>query len=234
VIPDPERYLGALAEISRAITSELYLDDILKLIVIVTAEVMKSEICSLMLLDEQTGELRIRATQSVSEEYLKKPPLKIGNGVAGVVAQRMRSLAIKDIRSNPLYVYKDLARRENLRSLLSVPMCIKGRCIGVINCYTNKPHQFTQYEMDMLATVANQAAIAIENTELMVQTQVVREELEARKKIERAKDILQRNFGIDGDEAFRRMRKRSMDARKSLREVADAIILADLNDADSD
>ncbi|MFA5093907.1 MAG: hypothetical protein WC512_01530, partial [Candidatus Omnitrophota bacterium] len=68
-----ERHIEALSKISQTITSNLYLEDILKLIVMVTAELMDSNICSLMLVDEQKGELVIRATQSVSEAYNKKP-----------------------------------------------------------------------------------------------------------------------------------------------------------------
>ncbi len=226
MIPETERYVGALAEISRAVTSDLYLEDILKLIVIVTAEVMNSKICSLMLVDEETGELRIRATQSISEEYLKKPPVKLGEGAAGLVAQRNRPMVIKNVQKDPIYLYKEIAREENLRTLLSVPMSIKGRVIGVINCYTNKPHEFTQEQIDLLTTVANQAAVAIENTELLLKAKMIQEELETRKKVERAKDILMKMLNVGGEEAYKRMRNRSMETRKSMGEVADAIILA--------
>ncbi len=225
MIPESERYVGALAEISRAVTSDLYLEDILKLIVIVTAETMNSKICSLMLLDE-AGELRIRATQSISEEYLKKPPVKLGEGAAGLVAQRNRPMVIKNVQKDPIYLYKEIAKDENLRSLLSVPMSIKGRVIGVINCYTNKPHEFSQEEIDLLTTVANQAAVAIENTELLLKAKMIQEELETRKKVERAKDILMKMLNVGGEEAYKRMRNRSMETRKSMREVAEAIILA--------
>ncbi|PIW66371.1 MAG: hypothetical protein COW11_03695, partial [Candidatus Omnitrophica bacterium CG12_big_fil_rev_8_21_14_0_65_43_15] len=74
--PPLDKHIEALSKISNAITSELYIEDILRLIVIVTAQMMKSKICSLMLVDEKKGEISIRATQSMSEEYNKKPPLK--------------------------------------------------------------------------------------------------------------------------------------------------------------
>ncbi|MCP4718275.1 MAG: ANTAR domain-containing protein, partial [Desulfobacteraceae bacterium] len=74
--------------------------------------------------------------------------------------------------------------------------------------------------------VANQSAVAIVNTELMVKTRVIQEELEARKKIEQAKEILMLNRQMTGDEAHRWMQKRSMDSRKSIREVAEAILLS--------
>ena len=73
--------IEALSKISKAISSDLYLEDILRLIVVVTAEVMKSKICSLWLLDERDQTLKIRATQTMSEEYLKERILKRGEGV---------------------------------------------------------------------------------------------------------------------------------------------------------
>jgi len=69
--------------------------------------------------------------------------------------------------------------------------------------------------------------VAIFNTELMVKTKVIQEELEARKLIERAKDVLMRKRNVKGDEAYRWIRKRSMDSRKSMREVAEAILLSE-------
>jgi AmiR/NasT family two-component response regulator len=73
--------------------------------------------------------------------------------------------------------------------------------------------------------VANQAAICIENTELIVKTKVIQEELEVRKLVERAKGILMKHQGLSEEEAFKRIRKASMDTRKTMREIAEAILL---------
>ncbi len=219
------KQIEALSKISKAISSELYLDNILKLIVTVTAEVMESKICSLMLLDEYRKELIVRATQSVSEGYNKKPNLKFGEGIAGRVAQANRLISVLDVKKDTRYVNVEIARKEKLCSLLSVPLSVRGRVIGVINCYTSSPHRFTKSEMDVLTTVANQAAIAIENTELMVRSKVIQEELETRKLVERAKDILMEELAISGQEAFRKIQKQSMNSRKPMREIAEAIIL---------
>jgi AmiR/NasT family two-component response regulator len=97
----------------------------------------------------------------------------------------------------------------------------------VINCYTSYSHEFTETEKNVLITVANEAAVAIENTELMVKSKVIREELETRKLIERAKDILMTRRDMSGQEAFRWIQKRSMDVRKSMREIAEAIVLTE-------
>ena len=218
--------IKALSKISKAITSDFYLDDILRLIVTVTAEVLGSNICSLMLIDEKTNELVVRATQSISEEYNKKPPLKIGEGIAGKVASENKPMAVKDVTKEKEYKHKDIAKKEGLSSLLCVPMSVKGKVIGVINCYTSQPHNFTENEIEILTTIANQAAIAIENTELMVKSKVIQEELETRKRIERAKGILMRDEGLTEEQAYLKIRKYSMDNRKTMREVAEAIILA--------
>ncbi|MDD2751709.1 MAG: GAF and ANTAR domain-containing protein [Candidatus Omnitrophica bacterium] len=218
--------IKALAKISKAITSDFYLDDILRLIVTVTAELLDSNICSLMLLDEKTNELQVRATQSISEEYNKKPPLKIGEGIAGKVAQENKPLAIKDVSKEKEYKHKDIAKREGLVSLLCVPMSVKGKVIGVINCYTSKPHTFSEEEIEVLTTIANQAAVAIENTELMKRSKGFQEELETRKRIERAKGILMRDEKLTEEQAYLKIRRYSMDNRKTMREVAEAIIMA--------
>ncbi len=218
--------LEALSEISKAISSELYLEDILRLIVVVTAEVMKSKICSLWLVDERDQSLKIRATQSMSEEYLKERILKLGEGVVGYVAEQNKPMMIYNVLKEPRFKEKELASKESLVSLLSVPMCVRDKIIGVINCYTSFPHKFTKAEEAVLITVANQAAVAIENAGLIRKAKIIEDELISRKVVERAKGILMKEHGLSEEEAFRRIQKRSMDSRKSMREIAEAVILA--------
>ncbi len=217
--------IEALSNISKAITSDLYIEDILRLIVMVTAQIMKSKICALMLLDEKKQELVIRATQSMSDEYNKKPPIKVGEGVSGRVFSEKRPIVVLDVTKDEEYKYRDIAEKEGLVSLLCVPMIVKAKAIGVINCYTQKLHHFTETEKNVLTAVANQAAVAIENTQLIVKTKVIQEELQIRKIIEKAKGILMKERGISEQEAFRKIQKYSMDSRRSMREVAEAVIL---------
>lgn len=221
------KIIQALGKISEAITSDLYLDDILKLIVAVTAEVMGSNISSLQLLDRNTNELVVKATQSVSEAYNKKPNVKLGEGIAGRVAKEGKPITVTDVRKDSRYISRDVALKENLCSLLSVPLVFKGSIIGILNCYTAKPHRFTKNEISVLKSIANQAAIVIENFKLIVESRVIREELETRKAIERAKGILMRQEQVSEQEAYNRIRKYSMDKRRSMREVSEAIILGE-------
>jgi signal transduction protein with GAF and PtsI domain len=220
------KQIEALKEISAAISSDRYIDDVLKLIVTVTANVMDSKVCSLWLIDEKEECLKVRATQTMNKEYLKERSLKLGEGVVGYVAQRDEPAIILDVLEEPRYKEKELAKKMGLRSMLSVPMRVKDKVIGVINIYKFPRHEFSKTELDLLTTVANQAAICIENTELMVRSKVIQEELESRKLVERAKGILMREYGLLEDEAFGRIRKKSMDSRRSMRDIAEAIILA--------
>ena len=218
--------IEALSKIGHAITSDLYLEDILNLIVTVTAEVMHSKICSIMLLDAKKSELVIKATQSMSKEYINKNPLKLGEGIAGKVALENKSVAVYDIIKNDDYKSKDIARKESLSSMLCIPLHVKGNVIGVLNLYTSEPHNFSDYEINILSTVSDAAAIVIENSKLMIETNLIREELESRKSVERAKGIIMREMNITEDEAFKKIQKFSMNTRKSMREVSEAIIMS--------
>ncbi len=221
-----KQIIAALTKISDAVTSDLYLEEILKLIVTVTAEVMHSKICSLMLLDKSTNELAVKATQSVSEFYNKKPNAKLGEGIAGRVAQCGKPITVLDVRKDKRYLNQAIARKENLCSLLSVPLIFKGNVIGVLNCYTVKPHRFDKSEVSVIKSIANQAAIVIENFRLVVESQVIQEELESRKAIERAKGILMKRENLSEQGAYKLIQKYSMDKRKSMREVSEAILLS--------
>jgi GAF domain-containing protein len=220
------KQIEALSKVANLITSGMYLEELLRLIVSVTAEIMHSKICSLMLVDPNTKELMVRATQSISDAYNKKPNVKLGEGIAGKVAQENKLTCVIDVREDPRYLNRDIALKEGLVSLASVPLAVRGRVIGVLNCYTSKKRAFTKPELEVLTTMANQAAVAIENAELDLRARSAEEALTTRKLIDRAKDILSQEANVLPSEAYRLIQKKSMDTRKSMREIAQAIILA--------
>ena len=221
-----KEYFETLTKISKAITSDLYLGDILKLIVTLTANVMKAKICALWLLDGNANELKIRATQAMSEEYLQERAMKFGDGIVGLVAKEKKPIVIKDVKEDDRYQQKNLAEKEGFVSMLSVPMLVKDKVIGVTNVYTEERYDFTEADIGLLSAAANQAAVAIHNTELIVETKVIQEELKTRKKVERAKGILMKQQNLSESEAYKLMRKSSMDKRVSMKEIADAIVLS--------
>lgn len=225
-----DKYIKGLTDISRAITSDLYIEDILKLIVMVTAKVTGVEICSLWLIDNIEGKKKIhlKATQAIDPDYLKDRSLNMDEGVVGYVATHNKPMIIKNVIEEPLFKEKEMARNLGLVSMVSVPLQAKDKdVIGVLNCFTANPHDFSETEVNLITAVANQAAVAIFNTELMVETRVIQEELEIRKLVERAKEILSRRRNMSGEQAYRWMQKRSMDSRKSMKTVAEAILLSD-------
>jgi len=220
------KQIEAISKVANLITSGMYLEELLRLVVQVTAEIMNSKISSLMLLDPDKKELVVKATQSISEAYNKKPNIRLGEGIAGVVAQNNKPICVLDVKKDARYLNLDVAKKEGLYSLACVPLAVKGRVIGVLNCYTSKQHKFSKHELDLLSALANQAAIAIENAELDLRARSAEEALTTRKLVERAKEILSAELSILPAEAYRLIQKQSMDMRKSMREVAEAIILA--------
>jgi len=220
------RELDTLAQVSEAVVSERYLDEILQLTVTVTAELMGSKICSLMLLDEAKQMLIIRATQALSPAYRNKPPIKVGQSVSGRAVKERRPISVSDVTKDHEYMFPDIAQREGLRSLLSLPMIMQERVIGVLNCYTAQEHRFSDEETRVLSTIANQAAVAIEHTRALDQASALRKSLEERKLIEKAKGILIDELRCSEAEAFRTLQKQSMEKRKTMREIAEAILLA--------
>ena len=225
-----DKYIKALMDISRAITSDLYLEDLLKLIVMVTARVTGVEICSLWLIDERVNPtmIRLKASQTINPEYMKDRSLNMDEGVVGFVATHKRPLIVENVLDEPRFKEKEMAKKLGLVSMVSVPLQVKDeKVIGVLNCFTASRYKFSETEVNLIITVANQAAVAILNTELMVKTKVVQEELETRKLVERAKDVLMNRRNKTGEEAYHWIRKRSMDTRKSMRCVAEAIILSE-------
>jgi signal transduction protein with GAF and PtsI domain len=220
------KQLDLLSQVSRTIVSDHYLKEILQLIVAMTAKVMDSKICSIMLLDEKQEELVISATQSLSNDYINKPSLKVGQSISGRVVLEKKPITVLNVTKEPGYMFPGVAKKEGVVSLLSVPMMIKDRVVGVINSYTKSEHVYKKEEIDILQAVANQAAVAIENTNLSHEILAAKEALESRKVIERAKGILMKEMSLTEDEAYKKIHKKSMDMRKTMKEIAEAVILA--------
>lgn len=167
--------LHSLSEVSQAITSNMFLDELLYLFVQMTARTMQYKICTVMLVDESKGELVIKATQSDSNEYAKKPNLKVGESVAGRVVAEKRIITLPDVQKASDYNFPDIAQRAGVRSLASIPLMIRGEAIGALNCYTEKNHTFTMEELAILQALATQAALTVDHAKLMVKSAVIQE-----------------------------------------------------------
>lgn len=220
-----QKDIETLGKVSSTIVSEMYLEDILKIIVAMTAEVMGSKVCSLMLLNEKGDELKLAATQSLSNEYINKPNVKVGQSISGKAVSDKIPIMVLDVKKDKNYMFPEIAKKEKLCSMLAVPLMVKGKAIGVLNCYTSKRHKFTSREIKLVSAVGNQAAIAIHNRKLAEEKELLTTKLEERKFVERAKGIMMKKECISEDEAYSKMRKQSMDSRRSMKEIAEAVIM---------
>lgn len=167
--------LHSLSEVSQAITSNVYLNDILELFVKMTARTMNYRVCTVLLLDHDKNELVIKATQSDDPAYTNKPNLKVGESLAGRAVMDGKVVTVLDVKKHPRYKFPDIAERAGLCSLAAIPLMFQGKAIGILNCYTDKPHTFTKEEITILQALGAQAAFAVEHAKLMVKSAVIQE-----------------------------------------------------------
>lgn len=175
--------LHGLAQVSEAVTSPQYLDDILDVVTNMAAQMMDAAVCSIFLLDE-TGEYltlhTARHTNAEETGFLSKTrflvkPLAVGQGVIGRVAASGQPLYVPNVQADEQYLGSERASEEGLVSLLSVPLSVRDRVIGVLNCYTASEREFPESRQKLFMTLANQTALAIENARLVSNAAVVRE-----------------------------------------------------------
>ena len=216
-----------LAAVGQTITTETYLDRILQTIAEMVADTVDSPVCSIMIVDEHKQELSIRAARCSSPEYLQKLPIKIENSLIGRVVRERQLVSVVDVAAENLYRYPELARRNGLASLLSVPLFNGKNVIGTLNIYTREQKNFSEEEIGFANAVAGQAAMAYENARLMAETLEMKQTLESRKMIERAKGILQQRHGLSEEDAYLHLRGESRRLRRPMQELAEAIILAE-------
>ena len=219
--------MEALAGLAEKINEKNYLDRILQTIAEMLADKLDSPVCSIMLVDEDRKELTVSAARCSSEDYLHKLPIKVDDSLIGRVVREGAPIMIPDVMEEKQYRYPELARKTGLASLLSVPMMTRDLVIGTINIYTREVHEFTDEEIDFVKVVASQAAIAIENARLLAETLEAKRALEIRKIVERAKGIMQHKYGVTEEDAYLKLRNESRRLRRPMRELAEAIILAD-------
>lgn len=167
--------LTTLAKVSETVTSPIYLDEMLDLVVEMAAKVMGAPVCALRLIDGTGTQLVQRSVKATGVNFHERPPLKIGQGVTGRAVSERRPVMVLDIREDPTYPFQAYAVEEGLVSMLSVPLTVRERVIGTLNCYTLEPHQFGEAEVALFSTLANQTALAIENAQLVTNAAVVRE-----------------------------------------------------------
>jgi signal transduction histidine kinase len=163
------RQLGRILEISRELTTTVALGPLLKRIVDTAAELTETETASILLQDKRTGELRFQTAADDKSQQLADIPVPIEGSIAGTVLMSGEPLIIGDARSDPRH-FGGVGEKTGMeiRSLLAVPLQIKEHRIGVLEAINKCDDQeFSRQDVDMLMTLAAQAAAAIENARLV-------------------------------------------------------------------
>lgn len=154
--------VSELYTLANEISTNLNLSEVLKAIVEAIRRAMGCRGCCIFLLDE-TGELlEIKAAAGLKPKWRDAARLRVGEGVAGRAAEGAQSIYLPDTLKDPDYIFFD----REVRSLLAVPLQIKGRVIGVINVDDRVPNAFGPDQERLLTIAAAQASIAIENARL--------------------------------------------------------------------
>jgi GAF domain-containing protein len=224
------RRMGTLAAVAQAISGGSFIERILQAISEMLAETLDSAVCSILLVDAVKRELNVSAARCSAPDYLNRMPILVEGSLMEHVIRHGSPAIIPNIHHEKRYRYPELARKSGLSSLLSVPLISQSRVIGSINIYTRDERVFKDVETGFVKVVAGQAAIAIQNARLMAETLEMKRVLENRKVIDRAKGILQYKHHFTEEEAYLRLRNQSRKLRRSMRELAEAVIIAnDLN-----
>ena len=177
------RLFESLASVSRTINSTLNMDEALRAITREACVLMQARMCSLMMLDESREWLDLRASHGAGETYLIKPRLCVAESLLGVVVRRKKPLQVENVQTSGRYQNVEMARREGLISLLSVPLLFAGQATGTLNIYTGRPYNFSNEEIRILSALAELSAIAIEKARLYERIVDVEEQLRQNEKL---------------------------------------------------
>ena len=234
--------VSVLHRVSRIVSSELSLDEMLGEIVGLASQASGCDACLVYLVEFATGELVLRGSLIPRSADLGAIRIKMGEGVTGWVAEHQSPVALaSNASADPRFKMFPALVEDTYQAFLSVPVVNKGRAIGVVNLHHREPHLHTAHEISTMAFIGEQMGSAIAkslleeaNARLAEETAEMKRQLETRKAVERAKGILQRRQNLSEEQAYLRLRNESRRMRRPMKELAEAIILAEeLGRADS-
>ena len=170
-----ERQLSSVIEVGQTLFSTQSMDEALNQTTLLVGRLMKSKICSLMLISDDGKELRLRASSGAGTVYQSKPPIPVDESLMGFVLKRGKPLTVMNVQDHDVFLYPDIAQKEGLVSLLAVPLMVEELKIGVLSVYMPVTHRFSVAETQLLSTLGNLVASAIERGRL-IETMISLEE----------------------------------------------------------
>jgi uroporphyrinogen-III synthase len=213
-------------DIGRRMATSDPLHAVLNQVVSFIETVLRCDSCFIYVFEE--NQLVLRASKNPHPDVIDHLGLKLGQGITGWVAEHQEPVVIDSgaLRDPRFESFTDLFE-DSFEAFLSVPLLARGRLVGVINVQHRQPHHYTPWEVQTVSTLGFLVGAEIEMARLESQNNALSDQLESRKLIERAKGLLQRDHGIGEEDAYRMMQKESRQRRKSMREIAEAVILSD-------
>lgn len=230
-----DSHLSILHRTSRIVSSGRGIDEMLQELVAITEEVTGCDACMVYLPDHDTGDVVLRASLLPHTAEIGHVRLKMGEGVAGWVAEHKSVVALScNAFSDARFKAFSTLIEDTYEALISVPLISGGEVIGVLNVHHREPHVHAPGEISLLSFLGEQmggaiaySQIAKENLKLQEEALQIKQQLEDRKLVERAKGILQNLYGLSEQDAYYRLREGSRRHRKPVREIAQAVILVE-------
>jgi signal transduction protein with GAF and PtsI domain len=161
---DKERkYHRLLKDFSEILNSSLNVNELLKMIAIKFTESLNVKACTIFLLDRNWNILKVRATHGLSDAYLNKGTVDADKSIAETLEGR--TVMIQDVSKDPRVQYPKEAEKEGIASILSVPISVMGKSIGVLRLYMSKPYEFSEDEQEFISDLTDLGAVAIDNAQ---------------------------------------------------------------------
>jgi signal transduction histidine kinase len=174
-MPSTTDELVALSRVAAAISGLVDLEAILRVGLNTALDILGGSVGGIMLLDESTKTLSYRVYHGISDKYAQEMRLKLGEGVAGKVAENARSIMVEDISREPGAANPDLISKEGLKAFVSVPLMSKDEVLGVMNVASHLPHRFTDKDIHILHSTGDLLGVALEQAILYEQVRKGRE-----------------------------------------------------------
>ena len=222
----PAGEVELLHEIGKRFSSADPLHEVLERVVELITDVVQCDSCFVYVLEGE--ELALRASKNPHPEVVDRLKLKVGQGITGWVAEHRQPVAVPNRASeDPRFQAFSELPEDRYEAFLSVPVISRGRLVGIINLQHRQPHKHSAHEIRWVSTIGFLVGSEIELARLETQVTKLSQQLETRKLVERAKGILQRELQIDEEQAYLTLQRQSRQRRISMKEVAEAIVLAD-------
>jgi signal transduction protein with GAF and PtsI domain len=193
-----------------------------------TSQVTNCDAALVYLIDLETHEIVLRASQVPHARDLGNLRMKIGEGITGWVAEHKSVVALpKNATADTRFKRFQALIEDTYEAFLSVPLVNRGELIGVVNVHHRQPYEHSPEEISLVTFIGEQMGSAISKSLLEDQNEMLRDQLETRKLVERAKGLLQSRHQLTEEEAYLRLRNESRRLRRPMKELAEAIILSE-------